>query len=548
MECQICFDTVQTVDTMVLCSKAHRFCAECSWRCCESALGEGLVPACPNEKAEKCGIVSRQVAVAALSRWLSDPVEASHRKAALSSWEIRGNASRGFSSGKLDETYSSAERARQGAVQCIGKGCKAWYVPHVPHTSAPQRLQCTIATCGASFCSSCRRPFHFRSTCAEALRLSARWIKFLQEELLPFLILAARADAERWGPVLKALATSKGALDEAARDALRTFDELRQMEIWKERHCKRCPFCRAVVEKLDGCDMMVCGSDAHGGNQQRGCGKPFIWCDGQPNSALPYEADLRGTADYAAEKDGHASGGADGDEDGSMRERRLRRDAAEEHQASPGVPVRCDGCASPIVGPRLQCVHCESGVDLCVACVGKAAGKQFKLKDGRHHPKNHVFRRMRQGVLMLSARTVPPVSADGVVELRAGSVDLRPGLSTARAAAARAAEARAVGTRNAAELQATAAKPSQGQEQGSRKRAAYSVVGSCGGIGGAGPAARVPRCVRESIGSAPIELSSDDEAAEEATKGGAGSSHAQHKAGPNTTLTTGTIVIDLDLD
>ena len=37
---------------------------------------------------------------------------------------------------------------------------------------------------------------------------------------------------------------------------------------------------------------------------QRGCGAPFVWSDGQPNSALPYVADLRGAADYAAEAEG----------------------------------------------------------------------------------------------------------------------------------------------------------------------------------------------------------------------------------------------------
>ena len=150
---------------------------------------------------------------------------------------------------------------------------------------------------------------------------------------------------------------SKTAIDEATSSALSRFDELRKMEVWKEKHCRRCPYCRRVVEKMDGCDIMMCGSDAHGGNQQRGCGKQFIWSEGQPNSALKYEADLRGAADYAAED---AEGG--GDEDGGMRERRLQRDAREEHQSRPGVAVRCDGCAAPIVGllvgaPQAGAVH-----------------------------------------------------------------------------------------------------------------------------------------------------------------------------------------------
>jgi hypothetical protein len=334
-ECSICFDTVASSSTLALCSQQHRFCADCSWRCCRSALGDGLVPACPNAKEAKCGTVSKQVATLALTRWLCDPDEGDERKAELgASWALRSTGGR-HTSGKLEDVYLNAERARQGAVQCIA--CEAFYVPARPHSLEPQKLACTVASCRAVFCAACRQPYHRNSTCAEALRLSAKWVRFLQQELGPFLLAAVRVDGDKWGPVLKAHAGAKGALDEATRDGLRRFDELRKMELWKQTHCRRCPYCKATVEKLDGCDIMICGADAHGGNQQRGCGKQFIWTDGQPNSALPYEADLRGAADYAADGDPEGGGDGGGDEDGAMRERRLRRDAREEHQSAPGV-------------------------------------------------------------------------------------------------------------------------------------------------------------------------------------------------------------------
>jgi hypothetical protein len=145
---------------------------------------------------------------------------------------------------------------------------------------------------------------------------------------------------------------------------------------------------------------MVCGSDAHaGGNEQRGCGKVFSWA-----AAPRYEADLRSAASDggggAAEVEGEVEGEAG-------RERRLQRDAREEHLLMAGVPVQCDGCGEAIVGPRLQCVHCEGAVELCIGCVGKAAhGKAMALRDGRMHPKQHVFRRVRQAPLEGSARIV----------------------------------------------------------------------------------------------------------------------------------------------
>jgi hypothetical protein len=289
LECLVCCDTVASESAMALCGKAeHRFCSDCCWRGCESALGDGLVPACPFDgKERKCGAVGKPTAVAALTHWLGaagvSSAERSRRKAALGSWGVRGSAKAGFTSTKLDEVYLSAERARSGAVQCIGRPCKsglracpAFYVPPVPHSLEPQRVQCTRAQCGASFCAACRLPFHRRSSCAEALRLHAKWVAFLNEYLPVFLKVASAADAERWAPVLTLHAKAKGALDEATRDTLEPqrrpackcsprrralptgaldeatrdtlsrFDELRKMELWKAKHCKRCPHCKRV--------------------------------------------------------------------------------------------------------------------------------------------------------------------------------------------------------------------------------------------------------------------------------------------------------------
>lgn len=36
--------------------------------------------------------------------------------------------------------------------------------------------------------------------------------------------------------------------------------EYDRMEDWKESRCRCCPKCGRVVEKLSGCDLMVCGT------------------------------------------------------------------------------------------------------------------------------------------------------------------------------------------------------------------------------------------------------------------------------------------------
>ena len=146
--CPICYDDVPTAASVALCGQAHRFCVECGWGAVRVAVSDGLVPACPFDKEHKCGAIAKAAADAALTRWLgSGEGGPAARKAELSAWAVRGRAS-AHTSGKIDEVYRSAELARQGAVQCPGKGskpCKEFVVPAdtatrtAPHPHSTQK-------------------------------------------------------------------------------------------------------------------------------------------------------------------------------------------------------------------------------------------------------------------------------------------------------------------------------------------------------------------------------------------------------------------------
>lgn len=61
------------------------------------------------------------------------------------------------------------------------------------------------------------------------------------------------------------------------RDLRRRYEELLNDEQYKAENCRLCPSCQRVVQRLEGCDTMICGQDAHGGNVQSGCGTKFNW-------------------------------------------------------------------------------------------------------------------------------------------------------------------------------------------------------------------------------------------------------------------------------
>lgn len=135
--------------------------------------------------------------------------------------------------------------------------------------------------------------------------------------------------------------------------------ELEQDELWKEVHCRLCPVCQRPIEKTEGCDQMVCGQNAHGGNVQPGCGCSFKWSE-----ATPYKNESQ--SQPLPEM--------------SVDEIRCRG------KATLHAFINCDLCGSSdgrgIIGPRFRCLHCPD-FNVCLACEPQLASA---------HAQGHVLR------------------------------------------------------------------------------------------------------------------------------------------------------------
>ena len=65
-------------------------------------------------------------------------------------------------------------------MPCVGRNCHAWYIPQNPLSSnQAERIECTDANCQATFCLRCKQPYHYHSSCDEALEIEAQWLHFM---------------------------------------------------------------------------------------------------------------------------------------------------------------------------------------------------------------------------------------------------------------------------------------------------------------------------------------------------------------------------------
>jgi len=240
--------------------------------------------------------------------------------------------------------------SQKDVVQCPGPDCCERIVVRTP--GRKEIAKCP--TCDTSFCTKCKKLPHYRgTTCSEAMQIIASWTRWVSKD---------RAEFYR-----KIGMTAKRANDQARRAAQRARDILAQDEAWKGANCRLCPHCDRIVDKIDGCDRVLCGRDCDANvNHQHGCGRHFYFSKAKkyvPAAAkrIPFKP---------------------------MRAEDLLKPHIVARIDGRGIPFMCSSCHDPIKGPRFQCLHCPS-FDICMKCE-----KQYVEGGGSrqvHSPK-HAFK------------------------------------------------------------------------------------------------------------------------------------------------------------
>eukprot|EP01125_Pyxidicula_operculata_P020613 TRINITY_DN7651_c0_g1_i1.p1 TRINITY_DN7651_c0_g1~~TRINITY_DN7651_c0_g1_i1.p1 ORF type:complete len:572 (-),score=78.86 TRINITY_DN7651_c0_g1_i1:74-1552(-) len=312
-DCVICLDTYLLTDMFTVdCPSAHRFCRDCIQQGILASIGTKRICTCP---ALGC----------------------THQ---ITEMEVEQLFGKGKELEEYREIVLMQGLSKLPVVACPGVGCKNFI--EMSNPNVPEKCICS---CGSTFCSMCKQPFHYGMDCQQYITSTASWVHWIQTGRPNY---HGRDEYQR----------EKLRVEQRNKDLVARYNELVIDEQWKEQNCHACPHCGRPIQRLEGCDSMVCGSDYHGGNIQNGCGQSFVW-----TSALPYKSNsLTGATLETMKLD-------------------QPRDAC---TVNHGKWLPCDGCHKTIRGLRFQCVNCPS-YNLCERC---------DLDDDIHekgHDKNHIF-------------------------------------------------------------------------------------------------------------------------------------------------------------
>lgn len=327
-ECCICRSEVdKSFMYSVPCGSSHEFCLGCLYTYVKSEVYEhGRKPCCPSGD---CQFHLQQ-----------DNIE-----------DIVVPMGKENEAERIIMIIGNLDKRALGCISC--PKCGMWL-------SLPDAITGNVL-CGClyRFCTECYQPAHFQVSCEDAARHVERYALWLREGRRAFVETRAEESDH-----LRRYEAARASHEKRAKEIEGRQKEYQEMESWKAKHCKECPHCNRVVQKIDGCDSMVCGQDAHGGNDQSGCGKKFYW--GRAKKYTPKVAEVGPV----------------------LEEFDLSRPPeAKVYEIEPGLPLPCDVCNTQIKGIRFRCITCPS-FECCLDC---EINLSADFDRARHSAHTHIF-------------------------------------------------------------------------------------------------------------------------------------------------------------
>ncbi|CAF1455451.1 unnamed protein product [Rotaria magnacalcarata] len=340
LDCGICMETCIYDDIFVFgCEENHKLCYVCFENSCASKMN--------NNETLTCGMCNYQL-----------------QEGEIKQLRVPADRKRQYLDYQIQKTFSAYVGGSQGIIRCPNGSCK-W----VAEASNPNdRFQVKCPMCGYEFCSLCNRQYHFRTTCQQIPEITERWFFWCDTERGRYWQARAQQDAQ-FRTQLDDYERQKAANIQRNQELAERYNELLADEQYKSANCRLCPHCQRVVQHLGGCDLMVCGQNYHGGDEQSGCGKGFRF-----SQALPYVSATNGGPQQVSN---HVP-------------------EPEQQKLVVHHDIQCDTCHDQVQGIRFDCVHCASLI-FCEKCEQRST-LEHSNEIRNQKKQQHVFQLITQSL------------------------------------------------------------------------------------------------------------------------------------------------------
>ncbi|CAM2721844.1 unnamed protein product [Rotaria socialis] len=309
-DCDICMEARPYDDIYVFdCADSHKSCYSCYYQSCQAKMSNGEILTCAI---------------------CTNPL----RDGELNQLRISKEELKKILEYQMRKTFDAYSNRTRGIVKCPNQEC-SW----IAEAEDPnERFRVVCPPCNKEFCSLCNQQYHYRTTCDQLPQITQRWFFWCQTERNRYLTMRAEQDTA-YAAQLADFNRKNTENENRNRDLRRRYEELMHDEKYKQENCRLCPSCKRVVQRLEGCDSMICGQDAHGGNVQSGCGAKFNWAQAQQYAAAATNQPRQTIVDLPKPENPvvHHDG------------------------------VKCDHCQNDVIGIRFDCVHCPS-LTFCEKC------------------------------------------------------------------------------------------------------------------------------------------------------------------------------------
>ncbi|CAF3501844.1 unnamed protein product [Rotaria sp. Silwood1] len=336
--CDICMDTCVYDDIFVFgCEEHHKLCYGCFETSCTTKMNSNEILT--------CGMCAYEL-----------------QEGEIKQLRVSADQKKQYLDYQIQKTFNAYAGSTRGVIKCPNQACK--WVAEAQNPNDRFQVQCPL--CGYEFCSLCNQQYHFRTTCQQIPEITQRWFFWCNTERGNYWQARAQQDAS-FREQLEDFERQRAANIQRNQELAQRYNELLADENFKAQNCRLCPHCQRVVQRLSGCDSMVCGQNYHGGDQQSGCGQRFQWPQAHPYVPITNTGPQQVANNLAA---------------------------PEQQKLIVHQGVQCDTCHNEVQGIRFDCVHCASLI-FCEKCEQRSTLEHSNaIRD--QQKQQHVFQLISQ--------------------------------------------------------------------------------------------------------------------------------------------------------